>query len=331
MKRIFDRIGKNINISRLSSDICEIYGLGCYVGYKLIDVGCDDLSYYLLTENAKYIVKIFNKYKSKEDFENFVKIYELFIKNRVRTPKLIKNNTDDFVLSIIFEEINVNLCVLECIDGKDLYSLNKKITKEDIDKLVNLIVSIHRINAKYKIKYDNYSFIKLKENFEKNKSMLPKWLINDISVFLECYNKIDFTRLPNCFIHTDLASTNIIKDKKNKLYVIDYASAGSGIRILDIVVCINRCIFDYTDIDYSLKMEKYFIEKYQKYIKLEEYELSILNILKKANAYACFILEYVKFERNKTKENQYWYDTDLKIIQNTNIEILHPGFNQSVI
>lgn len=78
----------------------------------------------------------------------------------------------------------------------------------------------------------------------------------------------------------------------------------------------DRCIFDYTDIEHSLKMEKYFIETYQKYIKLEKYELSILNILKKANAYSCFILEYSKLKENKTKENQYWYNTDLKIIQN---------------
>lgn len=316
MDRVFQRIGKEINIPKLSNDICKIYKLGGYVSYKIIDVGCDDFSYYLLTENTKYVVKIFNKRKNKENIENFVKIYELLVKNRVKTPKLIKNNMDKFILSIICEGVNINLCVLECIDGKDLYSLNKKITRNDIDKLVDLIVSVHSIDSKNSIQYDSYSFMKLKDNFEENKSMLPEWLINDISIFLEDYNKIDFTKLPICFIHADLASTNIIKDKENELWMLDYASAGSGIRILDIVVCLNRCIFDYTDIQYSIEMEKYFIDAYQKYIKLEKYELSILNVLKKANAYSCFILEYVKLRKNKIKENQHWYNTDLKIIQN---------------
>ena len=319
MENIFFRIGKEINIHKLSNYICTIYDIGNYITNKIIDVGCDDFSFYLLTDNAKYVVKIFNKRKTKEDIKNFVKIYELLIKNKVKTPKIIKSKENNLISNTIFEGININLCIFECIEGKDLYSLNKKISKDDIDKLVKLIVLLHSIKNKHEIQYDDYSFMKLESNFEKKKSILPNWLRKDISLFLEEYNKINFKNLPICFIHTDLASTNIIKDKENQLWMIDYISSGTGYRILDIVVCINRCIFDYTDIEYSLKMEKYFLDKYQEFIELEQYELSILNILKKANAYSCFILEYSKIKENQTKENEHWYNTDLGIIKNIHI------------
>lgn len=311
MKNIFKRIGKNINIKELSIEVCALYKLDQYKSYKIITVGCDDFSYYLETKTKKYVVKILNQRKSLEDIKKFEETYKIFMKNKIKCPNLLKNKYGNYLSHLQFDNININLCLLEYIDGKDLYSINKKINKHDIDKIVNILVSIHNIKENYKIEYDRYSFMKLKEVFKEHKANLSKKLLIGVDNFLKEYNKVDFNNLPVCFIHADLGCSNIIKNKDNELFVIDFIQSGIGIRLLDIVIVINRCIFNYKYINHSKKMEKYFLEKYQEYIKLTEYELEVLPILEKANAYSFAILEYVKLDSKQKKIN---YKNDLKFI-----------------
>lgn len=258
MKNVFKRIGKNINIKKLSILVCKLYNLDEYKAYKIIKVGCDDFSYYLKTKTNTYVVKILNQRKCLEDIKKFEETYKIYMKNRIKCPCLLKNITGDYISNIQFENININLCLLEYIDGKDLYSINKKINKQDIDKIVRLLVSIHNIKETYKIEYDKYSFMRLKEVFEEYKGNLPKELLNDINEFFKIYIKVDFNKLPTCFIHADLGRSNIIKNKENELFVIDFIQSGTGIRLLDIVIVINRCIFNYKHISHSKKMERYF-------------------------------------------------------------------------
>lgn len=315
MKNIFKRIGKHISIKGLSIQVCSLYKLDKYKNYKIILVGCDDFSYFLETKTKKYVVKILNQRKDSADIKRFEETYRIFMRNEIKCPNLIKNKYGNYLSYLNFDNINIKLCLLECIDGKDLYSINKKIDKTDIDKIVNILVSIHSIKENYKIEYDRYSFMKLKDVFEEHKSSLPKKMSVEVDDFLKQYNNVDFNNLPTCFIHADLGRSNIIKNKDNELFVIDFIQSGVGIRLLDIVIVINRCIFNYKYIEHSKKMEKYFLEKYQEYIKLTEYELKVLPILEKANAYSFAILEYIKLDNKNKRIN---YKNDLKFIANVN-------------
>lgn len=312
MNNIFDRIGKVINIKKLSCIVCDLYELNEYKSYRIIKIGCDDFSFYLETRTGQYVVKILHRRKNSQDIKKFEDTYNIFMKNKIKCPHLLKNRNEEYISKLQFGGININLCLLEYINGKDLYSMNKKITNSDIDKLVDILVSIHNIKDNYKIEYDRYSFMKLKEVFEKHKSILSKKMSTDVANFLKEYAKVDFNKLPVCFIHADLGRSNIIKSKNNELFVIDFIQSGTGIRLLDIVIIINRCIFNYNYVNYSKKMEKYFLKKYQQYIKLTEYELEVLSILEKANAYSFAILEYAKLNSKQKRIN---YKNDLKFIK----------------
>lgn len=310
INNILKKIGKKINIKGLSKEVCDLYSLDEYKSYKVINVGADDFSYYLRTKSKKYVVKILNKRKDIEDIRKFEDTYKIFMHNEIKCPNLLKNIYGKYLSRLQFDGINITLCLIEYINGRDLYSAHKKITKQDIDKIVNLLVSIHNIKDIYEIEYDQYSCMKLNKVIEENKNKIPKNLLNDVHSFLKEYNNVDFDRLSTCYIHADLACSNIIKDKENELFAIDFIQSGTGIRLLDIVIVINRCIFNYKNIKYSKKMERYFLEKYQEKIKLTEYELEVLPILEKANAYSFAILEYANLGSKKS------YKNDMKFIEN---------------
>ena len=314
MNQRYSRIGKKVNLKDLSITICKTYMIGIYKKHQIISVGIDDLSFFLWTDNGKYIVKTLNTDKTLKHINDYIKKYEIIMQNNIKAPKLILNRDRHIFISEI-DGVYLNLCLLEYINGKDLYTLNKKITKEDIDKLVNILRNLHSIKSDLEIEYDEYCFMSLKETFSKCKSVLSDSLTHDITTFIKKHNKINFDNLPKCYVHGDLIQTNIVKDKSNELWLIDFDSSGYGYRILDIVKILSGVIFNYKWPKYSVKMQEYFLQEYCKCISLTDYELDCLDILRKADSYVgLMLLEYHK-ELNNGAEETFWIKNDTKILE----------------
>lgn len=144
---------------------------------------------------------------------------------------------------------------------------------------------------------------------------IPKKLKNEVKNFLEEYKKIDFKELPICFVHEDLISFNIMKDKNGKLWLIDFFESGTGIRILDIVKILNGVLFLYYDKENSKECEKYFLNKYQNYCKLTEYELKVLPTLRKADSYVGLMLGEYNLLMEEKRETKFWLKNDKGIIE----------------
>lgn len=321
MEDLFKRVGNEINIKLLSEEICRTYGLGEYKAHRLIHVGIDDLSYYLHTSKGKYLVKNINSKKTIENIGKWIKKNHIIQDNHIKAPKIISNNGIDIFISMQ-NDIYINSVVMECIDGKDLWSCHKMINKEEIDKIVQLTVSFHNIKEILNIEeYDEYCFMKIEEAYRKTKHLLSFKLKYEITKCIRKMKKVKFEKLSTCFIHGDLISTNIMKDKKGEIYLIDFFESGTGIRILDIVKILNSVIFHYKNPEESIELEKYFLEEYQKQMPLSDYEKQILNLLREADAYTGIMLEiYDSQEELENEENNSWLQNDLELIKRWKIE-----------
>lgn len=315
MEELFKRIGKKINIIEISKNICKEYKFGEYTKHEFIFVGIDDLSYYLYTTKGKYVVKLMNHEKTSKDINEFIQKNLVIARNNIKAPKIILHNE-----KALFIYKDIKLVVIECIDGKDLYSLNERITKEDILKLIEILILFHNIQENIEnMEYDEYCFMKIKYDYEKTKKILPKNIKKQVEDAIKEFDKIDLSRLPKCFIHGDLISTNIMKDKDNKLWLIDFYQSGNGVRILDIVKVLNSVIYNYQYEDNIEELEQYFLEEYSKKMPLTEYELEVLPILRKIDACTGIMLEtYDLLKGNNNEENEYWLKNDKNILKRLN-------------
>lgn len=320
MEKIFERIGKEINLENLSKEICRVYKLGDYKEYKLILVGIDDLSYFLDTTNGKYIVKIINHEKTNEEINEFIQKNSVITRNNVKAPKLISYD-ENYLFTYDMDGLHINLVVMEYIDGSDLYSIDKQITKKDIEKLIDILIPLHKIEDKIENKeYDEYCFMKIKEDYKKTKEVLPKSIKEQVEQTIGDFEKIELEKLPKCFIHGDLISSNIMKDKNKNLYLIDFYQSGIGLRILDIVKVLNSVIDNYKYENDTEELEQYFLKQYNKKMPLTAYELEVLPILRKIDVCVGMMMEtFDAIEGRDNEENQYWLENDKRIFERLKI------------
>ncbi len=316
MERIFDRIGKEIDLEELSKNICITYKLGDYNKYKLILVGIDDLSYVLNTSKGRYLVKIINHEKTNEEINEFIQKSSIITRNNINVPKLIPYE-EGYLYTYEIDGLHIDLVVMEYIDGSDLYSNNEHITKADIEKLIDILIPLHKLEEKIENKeYDEYCFMKIKEDYQKTKNVLPKNIKAQVEKMIKEFDKIELEKLPKCFTHGDLISSNIIKDKNKDLWLIDFYQSGIGVRILDIVKVLNSVIDNYKYENDTEELEQYFIEEYNKRMKLTPYELEVLPILRKIDVCTGIMMEtFDAIEGRDNEENQYWLENDKRIFE----------------
>lgn len=316
MERIFDRIGKEIDLEELSKNICITYKLGDYNKYKLILVGIDDLSYVLNTSKGRYLVKIINQEKTNEEINEFIQKSSIITRNNINVPKLIPYE-EGYLFTYEIDGLHIDLVVMEYIDGSDLYSNNEHITKADIEKLIDILIPLHKLEEKIENKeYDEYCFMKIKEDYQKTKNVLPKNIKAQVEKMIKEFDKIELEKLPKCFTHGDLISSNIIKDKNKDLWLIDFYQRGIGVRILDIVKVLNSVIDNYKYENDTEELEQYFIEEYNKRMKLTPYELEVLPILRKIDVCTGIMMEtFDAIEGRDNEENQYWLENDKRIFE----------------
>lgn len=320
MEKIFERIGKEIDIENLSENVCRYYKLGDYRDYKLILVGIDDLSYFLDTTNGRYVVKIINHEKTNEEIDEFIQKSIVIAKNNIKAPKLIPYK-ENYLFTYDMDGLHINLVVMEYIDGSDLYSINKQITKQDIEKLIDILIPLHKIEDKIENKeYDEYCFMKIKEDYQKAKNVLPRYIREQVEKMVKEFDEIELEKLPKCFIHGDLISSNIMKDKNKNLWLIDFYQSGIGLRLLDIVKVLNSVIDNYKYENDTEELEQYFLEQYNKKMPLTTYELEVLPILRKIDACVGMMMEtFDDIEGRDNEENQYWLENDKRIFERLKI------------
>jgi Ser/Thr protein kinase RdoA (MazF antagonist) len=160
-------------------------------------------------------------------------------------------------------------------------------------------------------------------NFLKSWKERVKYLSNEdqklISPLVHPFQQLNLAVLPHCFVHGDLIKTNIMRDKNNKLYILDFSVANYYPRIQELAVLLCDVLFDKKNLDLYGKVYTQALEEYQKYISLEKIEVDSLPLFAQvAHAMHLLCATYEKkIKNNQTKENGYYINLGRKGLQFT--------------
>ena len=311
-QEFYDRINLNTNLENISKEICKKYNLDDYISDELILVGYEDFNYILNTTKGKYCVKIFNKERTNKDVNNYIDRIELASTLNINTPKVyrVKNN----YLQII--DINNNqyrLCVFEYVNGKSFYDLNEIPTEKEIKEIIKQMVYIHNAKLDSEYIYDKWTITNFIKEYKDKKNYLDKKYIDIFNKLTNRLKKVDFNKLVYSFVHGDIISSNVMKDKNNKLWIIDFAVSNYLPRIVDLAVTsCNLCLNPNSKVK-TIESTKMILEEYQKYIKLNEYELETFPLFYDlANAMGILQISYLNSIGEASDEDKFWLEESEK-------------------
>ena len=136
--------------------------------------------------------------------------------------------------------------------------------------------------------------------------------------------KCNFKNLIYGFVHGDIIETNVIKNKNNKLYFIDFSVSNYQPRIVDLAVTICDLCLDLKNIEESKQKIKIFLNAYEKKSPLTNYEKECLQTFIICHQ-AITVLETTRekyLENNTSAENEKYLlkgKQGLQIVLNENL------------
>lgn len=234
--RYYSRIDKIENISILSKLVCEEYNLGTYKNTFVIEIGYEDFNAAITTSIGKFLMKVFRNSRSdKEVYDCINRSYNSW-KNNVKTPKVYKNSKDDIVSIIKYENSRFRVSVIEYIDGENFFVLDRKPTIDELKKIVNIASTLNKMDYKPNFIYDPWAINNFCKEFENKQKYLDKKYLEIVKPIYEDFKNFDYEKLPKSFVHGDMMSTNLMVDKNNDVWVIDFSVSNYTARLNEIVV-----------------------------------------------------------------------------------------------
>ncbi len=310
----YERIKNVKDLKLLSEKICDIYALGKLVNYKHINVGYEDFNMVIETEKGKYFAKLLNKSRPKEEKERLVKILNKSVDNGVNVPRIYKVN-DNSISTVTIDNKTIDLILMDYIDGTNMLFLDRDLTHEEIKMVAKEIATINKIDYDVEAYYDEWTITNFENEYNKKISAIDEDNRALIDSVYKDWNTLDFSKLKKTYIHGDILKSNLILDKNNKIWVIDFSVLNYLPRVIEIAVAMfGICLTD--DRKTSIDNMNVLLNEYVKYNSLDKYEIEklplVFNLISAMNVLQT---AYIKNTDESFEENEHWLSEGTKGIK----------------
>lgn len=234
--RYYNRIDEIEDINILSDLVCKEYNLGILKDTFVIEIGYEDFNAIITTSTGKYLMKVFRNSRNDQEVIECINRSWNAEQNNVQTPKIYKNSKNQIVSIINYMKSRFRVSVIQYIDGKNFFDLNRKPTDKELEEIVNIASNLNKMDYKPNFIYDTWAITSFVNEFEKKSKYLDAKYLNMVKPVYDEFKKFEYNKLPKAFVHGDMMSTNLMLDKNNKIWVIDFSVANYTARLNEIVV-----------------------------------------------------------------------------------------------
>lgn len=244
---------------------------------EFIDMGILNLTFMLMTDKKKYILRIYEADRSLEEEKQEIELLEK-ISESIPVPRVIKNKKSEYIT----EYNNKKIALFNYIEGSILTS--KDINQAIIREIAWYLGKLHKFSENFNLKNFNRK-TRIDLDFYLNeikKSKIEFEGKEKIFLLAQDLEKINFKSLPSGIIHSDIFLDNIIMKDGHINGIIDFNEAHYGPFVYDLAIVINFWIRDKKFLSFQKEndMIRDFLNNYSRHRRLEKEEIKLLN-------YAC--------------------------------------------
>jgi homoserine kinase type II len=310
------------------NNILSNYSIGKLKSFKGIQEGIENTNYYLLVEEKKYILTIYEKRVNPEDLPFFSELMTGLNNKNYKCPVPIINNKN----VTISEYKGKKLMIVSFLEGK----AKQMLTPYDCKQVGIEVARMHEITKDFKIKRNNNLSVKswrslfnsIKDECTKINKDLPKLIDTNLIDVENNWPK----NLPSGIIHADLFNDNIFFQGEKFSGIIDFYFSCNDFYSFEIAICFNALCFDgqKNNLSFNVTKAKNFIDGYSSIRKLSNEEKESIKVLSQGAALRFLLtrvfdalntvegaivkvkdpLEYLKrleFHKNSKKYEDYFF------------------------
>jgi len=250
--------------------------------FKGIEEGIENTNYFLLVDNKKYILTIYEKRVKEKDLPFFSTLMTSLNKAGFKCPIPIESNNK----KTIIKYKNKNLMIVSFLEGK----AKNILSPEDCKSVGQEVAKMHEITKNFKIQRDNnLSINSWRKIFDQVKDKCVQ-IHKDLPLLIES-NLKDVEKnwpkdLPKGIIHADLFSDNIFFKDNNFSGIIDFYFSCNDFYALEIAICFNALCFDGPKNNLSFNVTKAinFMNGYNQFRKINDDEKKYIKVLSQGSA-----------------------------------------------
>ncbi len=301
----YERIHNIKDTKNIAEKVCQYYKLGKLINQKHIEIGYEDFNMIINTSTGEYFIKILNKSRPKNEQIRLVDILEKAIKGGVQVPKIHQINSES-----IFElEINnkiLNIIVMDYIKGTNVLLLNRDLNHDEICSVAKEMAKINKIDFQVEPYYDEWTITNFESEYKKKIEKIDAKDKLLVSKVYEQMSKVDFSKFKMSYTHADIIKSNLILDDEGKIWVIDFSVLNYLPRVIELAVAMfGVCLTN--DREISIDNMNILINEYNKYNKLDSYEISNLPIIFNCiSAMNILQTSFIKATDETFEENEHW-------------------------
>ena len=263
-------------------EILSNYSIGKLKSFKGIQEGIENTNYYLLVEEKKYILTIYEKRVNPNDLPFFSKLMTGLNKKNYKCPVPIINNKNE----TISEHKGKKLMIVSFLEGK----AKQVLSPTECMQVGIEVATMHEITKDFKIRRINNLSVKSWRNlFNSIKDQCTK-INKDLPKLIET-NLIDVEKnwpknLPSGIIHADLFSDNIFFQNEKFSGIIDFYFSCNDFYSFEIAICFNALCFDGQkhNLSFNVTKAKNFIDGYSSIRKISDEERKAIKVLSQGAA-----------------------------------------------
>ena len=264
------------------NSILTNYSIGKLKSFKGIQDGIENTNYFLVVDEKKYILTIYEKRVNPKDLPFFSNLMTGLNNKNFKCPVPITNNQGKTIYS--YKE--KKLMIVSFLEGK----AKKVLTPNNCEQVGAEVAKMHEITKEFKVKRANDLSIKswrklfnlVKDQCVKIDKNLPKLIETNLVDVEKNWPK----NLPSGIIHADLFSDNIFFHNEKFNGIIDFYFSCNDFYSLEIAICFNALCFDGQkhNLSFNVTKAKKFIDGYSSIRKILDEEKKNIKVLSQGAA-----------------------------------------------
>ena len=277
--RYYSRIDEIEDINILSDLICKEYKLGTLENTYVIESGYEDFNSIITTSTGKYLMKVFRNSRSDEEVNQCIHRSYIAYQNNIKTPKIYKNSSGNIVTIIKYLNSRFRVSLIEYINGDNFFDLKRKPSFDELMKIVDIGSNMNKINYKPNFIYDTWAITSFCDEFEKKKKYLEEKYLKIVEPIYKKFKEFDYEKLPKSFVHGDMMSTNVMLDKNDDIWVIDFSVSNYTARLNEILVICDDIALILDNKAESESRVKASFDEWCKKVNATEFEIQSFQLL----------------------------------------------------